>query len=130
MADHDQKFKQNPFPTKFHHPLCSANTINQIFHKVTILSPWQSYVDEELRSFQERRLLNLDKFAGSGRVSVSFVSFSLIDFSSKLIGHHRRPPRFDKNKMVRVERIWVHRFLSTYFYRWWGSLFRENSSNI
>lgn len=118
MGDQDQKFKQNPFPTNFIIPSAPQMRSTRSSIGVRYFLPGRVMSTRNYGvSFHERRLLNLDKFAGSGRVSVSFVG-------SSIFIEAYWPPRFDKNKM------WVHRFLSTYFYRWWESLFREDSSNI
>lgn len=82
------KIQAKSFPDKFHHPLCPANAINQIFHRGTILSPWQSYVDEELRSkFPRKTIIKPGQICRFGSSFCVFRRFAHRS-SSKLIGHH------------------------------------------
>lgn len=90
MGDQDQKFKQNPFPTNFIIPSAPQMRSTRSSIRVRYFLPGRVMSTRNYGvSFHERRLLNLDKFAGSGRVSVSFVGSPLAHrSSSKLIDHH------------------------------------------
>lgn len=85
----DQKFKQNLFPAEISSSRkCDQSDLPSGYDDTFSLA---ELCQPSIEVSNERRLLNLDKFAGSSRVSVSFCVdlMSLIDFlcSSKLIGH-------------------------------------------
>ena len=87
MGDQDQKFKQNPFPTNFTIP--SAPQMWSTRSSIGVrLSPWQSYVDEELRSkFPRKTIIKPGQICRFGSSFCVFRRFAHRS-SSKLIGHH------------------------------------------